>query len=148
MSNLQIRFPQCIGKMVGHHLESPRRCFSENPVPQGFTLVKIDEESQKVVIRFDSGTRLDLHFWRFNLVYTILKNANGEYVAIGSKFDPEKEDTIESKLYEEAKLKNYSSARLKTAPFLCDLFVLCEVAQYSTIKNPKTGRTVQAIRLL
>ena len=140
--------PQCIAKMVGLHLDSPRRYFSENTIPQGFTILKMDEGGQKVAIRFDSGTRLDLHFWRFNLVYNVLKNANGEYVAIGSKFDPEKEDTIESRLYEEAKEKKYSSNRLKTAPFLCDIFVLCKIAQYGTIKNPKTGRTIQAIRML
>jgi hypothetical protein len=81
-------------------------------------------------------------------VYTILKNAKGDYVAIGSRLDPEKANTIESGLYEEAKVKGYSSARLKTAPHLCDLFVLCKAAQYGTVENPKTGRTVQAIRML
>ena len=148
MSDLKTELPQCIAKMVDHNMESPRRCFSENPVPQGFTVLKMDEEAQKVVIRFDSGNRLDLHFWRFNLVHGILKNANGEYVAIGSRFDPEKAETIESRLYEEAKKMGYHSARTKTAPHICDFFVLCKFAQYGKIKNPKTGKTIQAIRML
>jgi hypothetical protein len=123
-------------------------CFSEKRAPQGFTILKMDEENQKIVIKFDSGTRLDLHYWRFNLVHTILKNAKGEYVAIGSRLDPETEDTIESRLYEEAKEKNYSSARLKTAPFLCDLFVFFKIAQDGTIEKLRTLKTVQAIRML
>jgi hypothetical protein len=54
---------------------------------------------------------MDLYFWWFNLVHNILKNAKEDYVAIGSRLDPEKAYTIESALYEEAKMKNYSSAR-------------------------------------
>jgi len=148
MTDSQARLPECISRMVGQHIESPRKEFSGKWMPQGFLIEKLDEEGQKVVIRFDSKTRLELHFWRFNLVYNILHEANGNYVAVGSRIDPEKTETIESRLYEEAKKMNYPSARLRTAAFICDLMVLCKIAQYGVIRNPETGRTVQAIRML
>ena len=146
MTNTKVTRPNCISKMVGRHFESPRKIFSDKRIPQGFLFKKMGVEEQKVAIRFDNNTHLALHFWRFNLVYGILRGANGTYIALCSSLDSEKSETIESMLYEEAKRMKYSYARLRTAAFVCDFLVLCNIAQYGVINNPATGRSVQAIR--
>jgi hypothetical protein len=65
---------------------------------------------------------------------------------IGSRIDPEKADTIESMLYQEALQKKYPGARLRTAAFVCDILVICGFAEYGLMENTETGRRVQAIR--
>ena len=97
-------------------------------------------------MRFDSGTLIHLHFWRFDLVVDILREAEGEFVMIGARIDPEKANTIESKLYQEALLINYPGARLRTAAFVCDILVACGFAEYGLTENPMSGRNVQAIK--
>ena len=136
----------CVTKKIGQHFESPRKDFGFRMPPQGFTIEGLDIDGQKVDIRFDSGTPLGLHFWRFNLVIDILREAEGNFVMIGSRIEPKKSDTIEWWLYKKAIESGYPAARLRTAAFVCDILVLCEVAEYDLIRNEKTGRTVQAIR--
>jgi len=126
--------------------DSPRTFFESRRRPQGFTIIRVDRHDLKLVISFDSGTELQLHFWRFNLVIDRLIDAKGQYVMIGSRIDPDKADTVESLLYQEAMENGYPGARLRTAAFVCDILVLCGFAEYGYTTNPDTGRTVQAIK--
>ena len=74
--------------------------------------------------------------------------AEGKFVMIGSRIEPKKSNTIEWWLYQKAIDSGYPAARLRTAAFVCDILVLCEVAEYGLIRNEKTGRYVQAIRTI
>ena len=138
----------CITIKIDQHYESPRKDLGFGRPPQGFTIKRLDVDGQKVDIRFDSGTPLGLHFWRFNLVIDILREAEGKFVMIGSRIEPKKSNTIEWWLYQKAIESGYPAARLRTAAFVCDILVLCEVAEYGLIRNEKTGRYVQAIRYI
>jgi hypothetical protein len=130
--------------MVGELYESPRSFFGRKRGPQGFRVREVNEESQQVSIQFESGTLLYLHFWRFNHVIDLLTEKN-DYLKIGSRIDPEKTDSVESSLYWYAVNNELPSARLRTAPFVCDLLVLCGYAEYGYLDGER-GRRVQAIK--
>ena len=66
---------------------------------------------------------------------------------IGSSLHPEYTDNIEGSLVSEAIKKGDLSARLRTAPFVCDLIVLCGYTEYRYTTNPRTNRKVQGIRI-
>jgi hypothetical protein len=134
----------CISEMVGGFYESPRSFFGRKIKPQGFRVQEISEESQRVIIQFESGTSLYLHLWRFNHVIDLLIDKDG-LVKIGSRIDPEKTDSVESSLYWFAVKNELSSARLRTAPFVCDLLVLCGYAEYGYLEG-EHGKPVQAVK--
>lgn len=138
--------PECISSILNQRIESPRTVFKSKRRPQGFTIEEMDTYGQKIYLRFDSGTIIQPHFWRFNLVVNRLREAEGNFIMVGSRIDPEKADTIESMLYHEALQNKYPGARLRTAAFVCDILIICGFAEYGLIENLVTGRKVQAIR--
>jgi hypothetical protein len=136
---------KCLTKKIGTKYSSPREFFGYKRKPQEFVIKEVSEEKQRVVLQFESGTNIPLGYWRFNHVINLLVKKKGEFVRIGSKIDPEKESSIESSLYWHAIENELSAARLRTAPFVCDLLVLCGYAEYG-YKEGKRGRSVQAIK--
>lgn len=137
--------PDCLSKLMGKMVTPPRnKAF--NIEAQRYLIIKMNEPAQGVDCRFESGTPIRLHYWRFNHVIDMLNKTKTEYIPIGSSYNPEKTYTIEGSLMKEAKEKGYPSAGLRTAPFVCDLIVHCGYAEYGYTKNPKTDRKVQGIR--
>ena len=142
---VKLGLPTCLKELTGKWIVSPRNEIFRT-VAQNYLLTRIDDEAQYVEIRFESGTNLRLHFWRFNLVIDIISEAAGECVMLGSRIEPYDQKTIEGRLFNEASEKGYKYAKLRTAAFVCDLIVLCGYAQYCHMINVKTGRKVQGIK--
>ena len=137
----------CLQLYIGKRITSPRkRAFKVKA--QSYVLTKRVDEEQYLEIRFESGTPLRLHYWRFNLVIDLITEAKGEYVMIGSRINPQETHTIEGRLVKKAREEERPYANLRTAAFVCDLIVLCGYAEYGYMKNPKTGRRVQGVRLI
>ena len=136
---------ECLKEYEGKWITPPRNeVFNVNA--QRYQIIKVNEDSQGVDCKFESGTPIRLHFWRFNHVVDILNAAKGEYVQVGSSLNSEYDDTIEGGLVKKAVEEGYLSAGLRTAPFVCDLIVQCGYAEYGVTVNPRTGRKVQGIR--
>ena len=137
--------PDCLSAYIGKWITPPRiKAF--NTRAQKYKLVKMNESENYLEIKFESGTVLRLHYWRFNKVIDVLTKAGERYVQVGSKIYSESTDTIEGILRREALLMVYPYANLRTAPFVCDLIVLCGIAQYGYTVNPRTLRKVQGVR--
>jgi len=101
----------CLQLYIGKRITSPRkRAFKVKAL--SYVLTKIVDEEQYLEIRFESGTPLRLHYWRFNLVIDILTEAKGEYVMIGSRINSQETHTIEGSLVCEAHEKGYPYANL------------------------------------
>jgi len=134
-----LSLPDCLKEYVGNWIVSPRdEVFGTGP--QKYLLSRMNDKDQYVEIRFESGTALRLHYWRFKKVVDILSEANGKYVMVGSRINPDDETTIEGLLVKEALMRGYRYAKLRTAAFVCDLIVLCGYAQYGYTQNPETSR--------
>ena len=136
----------CFQSYIGKWIAPPRNKVFKIEA-QSYLLTKMVDEEQYLEIKFESGTPLRLHYWRFNLVIDILTEAKGEYVIIGSRINPQETHTIEGSLVCEAHEKGYPYANLGTAPFVCDLIVLCGYAIYGYMNNPETGRRVQGVKI-
>ena len=138
---LQACFRELIGKWV-----TPPRIEAFQIGAQKYLLISMNDEEKFIEIKFESATRLRLHYWRFELILNYLSQANGRFIMIGSKVYPETNTTIEGMMVDEARTKGYKYANLRTAPFVCDMIVLCGYAEYGYMVNQKTGRRVQGIR--
>lgn len=139
-------FHDCFVEYVGKWIIPPRN-EAFNEAAQSYLFTKMLDEEQYIEVRFESGTPLRLHFWRFNHVIDILTEKRGEYVMVGSRINPQETHTIEGSLVCEAHERNYPYANLRTAPFVCDLIVLCGYAEYGYMINPETGRRVMGIKV-
>lgn len=128
-------------------LESPRKTlFKERRNVQDFKIVEVNEGKEIVKIRFvESGTLLPLEFWRFNK--TIEALSRGEWIRLGTRLYANEPSTLEWMLQEKAKKIYNRKTDTKTAPHICDILVLSEMAKYGYIKNPKTKRKNQAVKI-
>ncbi|MHA1972657.1 MAG: RusA family crossover junction endodeoxyribonuclease [Candidatus Hodarchaeales archaeon] len=138
--------PDCLKNYEGKWITPPRND-AFNIQAQKYRIVKLNDEAQGLDCVFENGTPIRLHYWRFNHVIDMLREANGSYVPIGSSLNPEYNDNIEGSLGKKARDQGYPSAGLRTAPFVCDLIVLCGYAEYGYTINPRTDREVQGIKL-
>jgi len=129
-------------------LESPRTLvFKKGRQPQTFKIVEFDDAKQRIKIEFqESGTKLPLEFWRFELAIEFLFE-RGEFVRIGASLDAQDKSSLEWVLQKHEKEFYGRRAGTKTAPHVGDILVLAGVAEYGKIRNPKTRRMTQAIRL-
>ncbi|MHA1972500.1 MAG: hypothetical protein ACTSW1_05895 [Candidatus Hodarchaeales archaeon] len=137
--------PDCLSELVGKWVTPPRNEVF-NIEAQRYLIIRMNEPAQGVDCRFESGTTIRFHYWRFNHVIDMLNKTKTEYIPLGSSYNPDQKETIEGSLMKEAKEKGYPSAGLRTAPFICDLIVLCGYGEYGYTRNQKTGRKVQGIR--
>ena len=143
-----MKLRDCLLEKVGIEVSSPRLVFKNKRRPQDYTIESVDVDLQRVLLTFRSGTPISLDFWRFNEVIDCLEENNERWVRVGSSVDPSDPDTIEFRLFKTAEAKGFSAANLRTAPFVCDLLAICGIIEYELISNPRTGRKVQAVRLL
>jgi len=136
---------ECLSKYVGKWITPPRN-ESFNILAQRYILTIKNDEENYIDLRFESGNPIRLHYWRFNHVVDLIEQTHGEYIPIGSSLNPQHNDNIEGSLFKEAKDNKHRYANLRTAPFICDLIVLCGFAEYGNTVNPRTRRKVQGIR--
>jgi hypothetical protein len=70
---------------IGVEFESPRNVFGRRIPPQNFKIVEIDDNKQRLKILFESGTPLQLEYWRFEEAITFIDKKDfvpGEYQKI------------------------------------------------------------------
>ena len=126
----------------GLKLKSPRSQFDgRRKIP--FQI--IDYDSEKLKIKFESGTLLPLHSWRFE---TAMKNLNKEtFIPIGARISEDYESlSLEGFLIEEYRKQTGNLTHTKTAPHIADILVLAGIAELGWAKS-EMGRKVQGIRL-
>lgn len=122
-----------------HWIESPRATAFGKGSTQRF-IIEI-KTSGKIQFIFDSGTTINLDYWRFleaiKFIYT-----NESPVKIGALNTP---NSLQSHISEIAKQRNKTKSDLRCAPHIADLLVLSGVAEYLYIK-PNKGQRVQGIK--
>lgn len=116
---------------------------SDRPRSQSFSVVDVDERKQHVMIRFESGTSLYLHFRVFNAVIDYLVENQNRFVRIGATNKVSKDrDTLEWVIQQ----TDGSSTHTRRAPFVCDLLQVCGFVEYGFALNPYSGRMNQAVK--
>lgn len=136
---------ECLRKYVSKWITSPRiEAFKTDA--QKYLLTKMNENENYLEIKFESGTKLRVHYWRFNHIIDLLDKAKNQYIPVGTRINPEYTDTIQGSLYHEAIKNNHGYANLRIASYVCDMIVLCGYAEYGYTTNQRTGREVQGIR--
>ena len=137
--------PECIKSLVGKWIIPPRNEVFDVE-PQRYRVEKMDDYGLFIEIMFESGTRLRIHYWRFNHVIDMLLDADGDYLVVGTRIDPDDYDTVQGSMYQEALKNDYVQANMRMASFVCDFIVLCGYGEYGATINPSTGREVQGVR--
>ena len=129
----------CLRKIKGENIKPDR------PRSKSFNIEEIDEGSQHVRIRFESGTPLYLHFRVFNAVIEYLVENHDRFVRIGATIQTsEDRDTIEWVIQQ----TDGSLSHTRRAPFVCDLLQICGFVEYGFALNPYSGRMNQAVKWL
>ena len=109
-----------------------------------YSIKNIDEHNQKVVIRFSSGTRLDLPFNAFNTIIDYLVQNRDRSIRIGSTLNKSTDyDTLESVIQS---LDPEKSSHTKRAVHICDILQECGFVDFGQAMNPETRRLNQAVK--
>jgi hypothetical protein len=132
----------------GRIFESPRSKNSRRETKK-FRIIKLDNENKIVHLEFmKSFTLLRLEFWRFEIALEVLERNKKQWVRLGGSYDSKDPNTIEYAIQTKArKLHPNREKDLKSAPHVCDILVLSEIAEYGKAINPITDRENQAVRL-
>jgi len=109
-----------------------------------YSIHDVNEENQKVVLLFSSGSRVDLSFLAFNTIIDYLVQNKHRFVRIGSTLDiAEDSDTLE---YIIQQLNPDKKTHTKRAVHICDILCECGFVEYGNAVNPKTQYNNQAVR--
>jgi hypothetical protein len=109
-----------------------------------YTISKVNEDNQNIVIHFSSGTSLYLNFRTFNAVIDYLRNNANRFVRVGGTTNKSSDkDTLE---YVIQSLEPYTDSHTKRAPHVCDILNLGGFIEYGKARNPKTNRLNQAVK--
>jgi len=129
--------------------ESPRGTIFKTKT-QRFKINKLDEPKGIVEIEFSKvGTVLRLEFWRFETALDLIERNRGKWTRLGTRIDSDDPDTIEWQIQKKARqIHPKRHMDLKSAPHVCDIFVLAGIAEYGKAINPSTRRKNQALRLV
>ena len=128
-------------------LDPPRKLFfgGKSKRAQQFK-VSVKPEKYKIIIEFESGTKLGIQSWRVEEALKILSSRN-DVVEIGARISEDySNESLEGHLKEMAKIKSGRSSDTKTAPHIVDLLVLANLAELDYTTSPK-GRRVQGVKL-
>lgn len=129
--------------------ESPRRTIFKRQT-QRFKIIEVNEAKQFIEIEFSKQyTVLRLEFWRFETALEILSKNRGKWTRLGTRIYADDPDTIEWQIQKKAKqIHPNRHVDLKSAPHICDILILCGIAEYGRAINPITKRENQAVRLV
>jgi len=129
--------------------DSPRGIIFKTKT-QRFKIIRVNEEKQFIEIEFSKQfTVLRLEFWRFETALEVLRRNRGRWTRLGTRFYADDPDTIEWQIQKKAKeIHPDRHVDLKSAPHICDILVLAEIAEYGREINPMSGRENQAIKLI
>lgn len=129
--------------------ESPRKAIFGTRT-QRFEIVDVNEAKGVVKIEFSKQrTPLRLEFWRFETALDFLDRNKGKWTRLGTRIDSDDPDTIEWQIQRKARqIHPNRHIDLKSAPHVCDIFVLAGIAEYGKAINPSTRRKNQALRLV
>lgn len=143
------RLMEWLKSNLNQSFESPRGTIFKTKT-QRFKIIKVNEAKGIVEIEFNKiGTVLRLEFWRFETALGFLARNRGKWTRLGTRIDSDDLDTIEWQIQRKARQIHLNRhVDLKSAPHICDILVLSEIAEYGRAINPTTGRENQAIRLL
>ena len=130
-------------------LDSPRGTVFKTKT-QRFKIIRVDEVKQFIEIEFSKQfTVLRLEFWRFETALEVLRRNKGRWTRLGTRFYADDPDTIEWQIQEKTKrIHPNRKVDLKSAPHVCDILVLSEIAEYGRAINPTTKRENQAVKLV
>lgn len=136
---------KCLSNFIGKWITPPRN-IEFNVNAQKYKLLKKNNGENYLEIQFESGTKLRVHYWRFNHVIERLIKSGNQYIPVGTKIDQTDNTTIQGSLRHEAIEKGHGYANLRIASYVCDMIVLCGYAEYGYTSNQKTDRKVQGVR--
>lgn len=135
-------------KNQGNTFSSPRKAvFDRNP--QDFTIVDVNMENKRILIRFKNSQypALPLYFWMFERTMRV-PNVNKDMChPLGAKLQPPYDvDSVEGQIWKEPVPSGKKS--YKVSPHVCDIIALVGLIEYGYAENQSTGRRVQGIRLV
>ena len=131
---------------LGTVVSSPRKdVFRRNA--QDFEIVDVDEQKERVKIRFEerNSPALPLTFLMFDRAIEYIVKNRGEFVRLGTSIYPQP-NTVEGEIWKKPYPIEYKTT-FKVASHVCDILVLADVAKYGIMQNPSTRKKVQAIKL-
>lgn len=129
-------------------LDSPRKSFfgGRSNRAQKFK-VDLKPKKDKIIIEFESGTKLGIEQWRIEEALKFLA-LRKNVVEIGARISEDySKESLEGHLKDIAKMKSGRLSDTKTAPHIVDLLVLTKLAELDYATSSK-GRRIQGVKLL